>query len=186
MTYSWCTVVQWRICASWRVCVCVWQSPLANDSYHCKRKCIFVHLYQLILLYNNSIHCYSFSWLGCSYIPNQLPNCLQQSKCAKVNDGSAGQKGPPFLYNLKCQLHVNKVQPLDGILCQLNGISSLTPPFLVMHLNIIIEPTPCSQKRLLYFRPFVYNFLYISSICWLSAFSVYFILNSITVMILDT
>ena len=76
------------------VCVCVWQSPLAYDSAHFKRKCVFDHLYQLILLYNNSTHCYSVSWLGWSYIPNQLPNCLQQNTCAEANHATAGQKDP--------------------------------------------------------------------------------------------
>lgn len=74
--------------------MCVRHSPFAYDSAHCERKCIFDRLYQLIVLYNNSTHCYSVSWLGWSDIPNHLPNCLQQNTCAEANHATAGQKDP--------------------------------------------------------------------------------------------
>jgi hypothetical protein len=108
---------------------------------------ILVSTTQRTVVYAN-VKSYSLSWLGSSYIPNQCPNCLQQNTCAEANNGTASRKGPRFVYNLKCHLHVNKVLPLDGILCQLNRIATLTQRFLVMQLNIIIEPTPGSHKQL--------------------------------------
>ena len=47
-----------------------------------------------------------------------------------------------------------------------------------MQLNII-EPTPDSHKWF-HFLSFVYNFVYLSHICCLSTFSVYFLLHFIT------
>jgi hypothetical protein len=51
-----CGVMSMKIIPVTNLCIvkCVWQSPLAYDSAHCTRKCMFDHLYQFIFPYNNS------------------------------------------------------------------------------------------------------------------------------------
>lgn len=60
ITRSLCDVMSIKIIPVTNMCIvtCVWQSPLAYDSAHCPRKCMFDHLYQLILLYNTSMCVY--------------------------------------------------------------------------------------------------------------------------------
>jgi hypothetical protein len=56
-------------------------------------------------------------------------------------------KKSPVLWNLNVYYHAQKSPPLDPMLSQMNPVHTITPCFIMIHLNIIILPKPIAPKQ---------------------------------------
>jgi hypothetical protein len=93
---------------------------------------------------------------------------MEQSTTWEVDNRSAGQKIPRFLWNPKFHYRVHNA-PLDPILNHFNPVHSVTPYFLKVHFNIILSTLRSSL--VIYERMDVYDgYLMITACSYVLAF----------------
>jgi hypothetical protein len=78
---------------------------------------------------------------------------MEQSPPSPADRHSAGQEIPCLLWNPNVHHCVHKSQHLDTILSQQNPVCSIDPYLLMVHLNVILLPTPRSSQLSLPFGP---------------------------------